>query len=180
MVGVAFAVATGPNADLDKIYIVDNWGAKMGNAPKIPSVYSYSPKPDTGEEQWGSSLSADAVAMILTKLELDTQEKKSDELEFIIRALDGMENLHFEHIKKVGSLPDYTWKEPEEIVTDYLSKIYEHVMAQVTKGTRMDAGNPQLRSVQQAMTSKIPIDIVITVPVVRNISSTPLSWLTAT
>ena len=71
----------------------------MGNHDKIPSVYSYSPGSQAGEQQWGASLSPEAVAMVNTKLELDVQDNKSDELELILQALDGMHNLDFQHVK---------------------------------------------------------------------------------
>jgi len=124
----------------------------MSNRPKIPSVYSYSPAPN-GEEQWGESLSPDALTMINTKLELDVQDSKIGELELILQVLEGMGNLHFDHVKAARGYPEYTWKTPEEIATDYLTKVFQRVDRVVEKFS------PLLKT-------RIPVDIVITVPVV--------------
>jgi hypothetical protein len=126
----------------------------MDNDPKIPSVISYSPS--SGEEQqWGKSLSPDSVTMINTKLELDVQDNKTDELELILAVLEGMSNLNFQHVKASRGYPEYTWKNPEEIVTDYLTKIFQYLDKEV------DKFSPQLRA-------QLPVDIVITVPVVSS------------
>lgn len=124
----------------------------MSNSLKIPSVYSYSPRTN-GAKQWGDSLSHDAVTMINTKLELDVQDNKIEELELILRSLEGMGNLNFEHVKASRGRPEYTWKSPEEIVTDYLTKVFDCVDQEVEKFTPL-------------VKSRIPVDIVITVPVV--------------
>jgi len=91
--------------------------------------------------------------MINTKLELDVLENKSDELELIIHALEGMDNLNFNHVKAAKGCPQYTWKGPEEIITDYLLEIYHHVCKLVNQFS-------------DAITSRIPVTIVITLPVV--------------
>jgi len=125
----------------------------MGNSPKIPSVISYSAPTKAGEQQWGKSLSPNAVTMINTKLELDVLPNKSDELELILQCLDGVENLSFNHIKKAKGFPQYTAKDPEQIVTDYLHEIYQHVDKLVDEFS-------------EAVRSRIPVTIAITVPVV--------------
>jgi len=137
---------------MEDINVIDNWGKNMSNNPKIPSVYSYT-LPQHGEEQWGESLSHDAMTMINTKLELEVQDNKSGELELILQALEGMGNLRFEHVKAARGCPEYTWKSPEEIVTDYLIKVFQCVDREVEKFS------PLLKA-------RIPVDIVITVPVV--------------
>ena len=125
----------------------------MGNHNKIPSVYSYSPASPAGEQQWGASLSPDAIAMVNTKLELDVQENKLDELELILQVLDGTGDLEFEHVKKSKGYPEYTWKNPEDIVTDYLTQVFRHL-------------NKTLDHFGSSLRRQIPVDIVITVPVV--------------
>jgi hypothetical protein len=124
----------------------------MTNEPKIPSVISYSPNTSAGEQQWGLSLSPDAVTMMNTKLELDVQDDKLDELELIIQLLEGTCNLDFSHVKKSRGYPEYTWKEPEEIVTDYLTNIFKYL------DRAIEYIGPQLRQ-------SMAIDIVITTPV---------------
>lgn len=125
----------------------------MGNHDKIPSVYSYSPASPAGEQQWGASLSPDAITMMNTKLELDVQDNKLDELELILELLHGTKNLGFEHVKASRGYPAYTWKAPEEIVTDYLTQVFQC----------LDQAVPNFSSTLRA---QIPVDIVITVPVV--------------
>ena len=125
----------------------------MDNHEKVPSVYSYSRPSRAREVQWGANLSPNAVAMMHTKLELDYMDNRSDELDLILKALDGMSDLTFDEIKKHQSHPDYTWNSPEEIATDYLRKIFERVQI-------------QLGSYGETVAEKYPMDIVITVPAV--------------
>ena len=84
---------------MDDVEIVGYWGSRMGNQDKVPSVISYSACSEAQEEQWGSDLSPDAIAMVNTKLELEVQDDKSDELELILQALDGMHDLNFQFVK---------------------------------------------------------------------------------
>jgi len=149
---VAFATPSTVNANHDEISIVKDWGPGMRNFDKIPSVISYSPAGPAGEEQWGASLSPDAVAMVNTKLELDVQDNNSDELDLILELLDGIQNLHFGYIAASYARPEYTWKAPEDILTDYLHRIFQRLCQAVDIG-------PGLRD-------QIPVDIAITVPVV--------------
>src|SRR4051794_30902429 len=98
--GVAWATTSESRAKLDDIRIVRDWTnvAGMTNLHKVPSVISYSPSSPKHELQWGASLSPEATTMINTKLELDLLDNKSEELELIIQALDGMDNLNFEKV----------------------------------------------------------------------------------
>ncbi|KAJ9663048.1 hypothetical protein H2198_001040 [Neophaeococcomyces mojaviensis] len=124
--GVAFANTQSNVAQLSKIEVMQDWGSKMGNQHKLPSVYSYVIATN-GEEQWGTDISENAVTMVNTKLELEVQDKKLDELELTLQVLEGTGNLAFEYVKKSGGHPAYTWKTPTEIVTDYLTKARERV-----------------------------------------------------
>ncbi|KAF2188028.1 actin-like ATPase domain-containing protein [Zopfia rhizophila CBS 207.26] len=148
--GIALATPFADVCDIDEIDVLSNWGPQMGNHDKIPSAISYSKPSEAMEQQWGSSLSPGAVAMVHTKLELDVQDV-SEELDFILQALDGMKNLHFQHIKASGPLPDYTDESAEKIVTDYLTKVFiylHHVLGDFTR----------------ELTDIISTDIVVTVP----------------
>ena len=124
----------------------------MTNLEKVPSVYSYT-KPTAGEEQWGYHLSADAVTMVHTKLELDAQQSKLDELEIILDNLEGMHDLHFDQVKKTNGNPDFTAKKPEIVVLDYMKKIFDRVMK-------------HLSQYAEEVRRSLPVDIVITHPVV--------------
>lgn len=152
MEGVAYATPKSDTASLEDVEIVSDWGPGMANHPKIPSIYSYSPTSLANEQQWGASLSPDAVAMMNTKMELDVHDNKLDELELILQVLEGTSNLNFDNVKKAKGLPDYTWKDPEDIVTDYLSKIFQYLSQAV--------------AYLGALRANLPVDIVITVPVV--------------
>lgn len=124
----------------------------MSNDVKIPSVISYSPSSHKGEQQVGASLSPDAVAMVNTKLELEAQDTRLDELDLIIRTLEGTKNLNFEHVKHAQGYPGYTWKSPDDIVTDYLTKVFEH----------FERATAYLTEVKD----NIPVNIIVTTPVV--------------
>jgi hypothetical protein len=124
----------------------------MSNEVKVPSVISYSPCSIAEEQQFGASLSPDAVAMVNTKLELDSQDTRLEELDLIIEILEGMKDLDFEHVKNSKGYPGYTWKSPEDIVADYLAKAFEH----------FERATEYLTEIK----INIPVDIVVTVPVV--------------
>lgn len=133
-----------------------NWGSRMTNEPKIPSVISYS-DPNNGERQFGADLSASAITMINTKLELDAQDTKVEELDLIIHMLDGMKCLNFEHIKASKGMPEYTWKTPENIIQDYIARAFDPFW--------------EATDYMAEIRTTAPVDIVVTFPVV---SSDPL------
>ena len=89
--------------------------------------------------------------MVHTKLELGAQENKSDELDLILQLLDGTKDLHFDNVVKSKGYPAYTWKLPEDIVTDYLTKVFEYME----------------QAVSHFSAAQIPVDIVVTMPVVN-------------
>ena len=151
--GVAYATPKLDDASFSKISIVQDWGPGMGNSDKIPSVYSYSPASSAREQQWGASISPGAITMVNTKLELDIEDNKLDELELILQLLHGTKNLGFEHVKASKGYPAYTWKTPEDIVTDYLTKVFEYL-------------NRTVLRYSSTLREQMPVDIVITVPVV--------------
>ena len=126
----------------------------MGNHQKIPSVISYSLKTANREQQWGTDLSPQAIAMVHTKLQLDVDDV-SAELDLILQALDGMHNLDFRYIRDAGSAPKYPRKGPEEIVEDYLTRVFDYLLQAVGSFT-------------QELRDRIPVDIVVTVPAVCN------------
>lgn len=135
----------------------------MSNEVKVPSVISYSPNAHR-EQQFGASLSPDAVAMVNTKLELEVQDTRLDELDLIIAVLAGTKNLDFEQVKHAQGNPGYTWKGPEDIITDYLTKVFEH----------FERATAYLAEIK----SNVPVDIIVTVPVVC-LKSSSSSWVTS-
>jgi hypothetical protein len=124
----------------------------MSNTEKVPSMYSYT-KAASGEEQWGNDFSEDAITMVHTKLELDAQQSKLDELNIILDNLDGMHNLCFDHVLKTDGNPDFAAKKPEIVVLDYMRKIFDRVMKYLVK-------------IPEELRQSLLVDIVITHPVV--------------
>lgn len=125
----------------------------MGNHQKIPSVYSYSLKSAKREQQWGTDLSPQAIAMVHTKLQLDV-DNTSKELDLILEALDGMRDLDFRYISDTSGAPKYTRKGPEEIVQDYLEKVFDRLIDEVES------------RISEELRYRIPVDIVATIPAV--------------
>ncbi len=149
---MAYAIVAGHRAELDKIDVVQDWGPGMGNHLKIPSIISYSRQSLNGEQQWGSDLSPQAIAMVHTKLQLDVDDP-SFELDLILQDLEVMHNLDFQYIIDSSGAPRYPRKGPEEIVTDYLTKVLDRLLL-------------TLAPFMEAFGEITPVDIVATVPVV--------------
>ena len=127
----------------------------MGNLDKVPSVISYSPSSGAQERQWGASLSPEAVAMVHTKLQLEVH-KTSEELDLIIQALDGMGDLDFQHVQNAEGLPSYTWKGPERIVEDYLTKVFDAFLPAIE----------EMAGLTEEVRAQMLTDIVVTIPAV--------------
>lgn len=94
--------------------------------------------------------------MVHTKLQLDVDDP-SAELDLILQALDGMHDLDFQYIID-GGAEKYTRKGPEEIVKDYLTKVFDYLLKAVTPFT-------------EGFRKTIPVDIVATIPAVRSHNS---------
>jgi hypothetical protein len=151
-IGVGYAFSDTDSAEGQKIHPIRDWGSQQTDTSKIPSVISYSPCSDPNEQQFGYDLSPNAVVMVNTKLELDVQRSKEAELDLILQALDGMDNLSFDNVKKSNGHPEYTWKEPEDIVADYLSKLFPYVNRVISK--------------EATLRKSMKVDVVVTVPIV--------------
>ncbi|PVH79969.1 hypothetical protein DL98DRAFT_588754 [Cadophora sp. DSE1049] len=124
---VAIATAIGTEANLDEINVIEDWGPNLRHLQKVPSVISYS---------------------LPTENHIDDA---SAELDLILRGLDGMHDLNFSYIKDSGSKPKFTHKKPEEIVQDYLTKVFEHLLQNVDIFT-------------EEMRDRMSVDIIATVP----------------
>ncbi|KAH7070302.1 hypothetical protein FB567DRAFT_613128 [Paraphoma chrysanthemicola] len=126
--GVAFATPLGSSCLLHEISVINDWGPDMKNHDKVPSVISYT-NASEDFQQWGSSLSPDAVTMVRKKLEL-CHHSLQGELDLVVQVLEGMKNLNFEDLiqgSKERKLPVYACKTPEQIITDYLTKIFTYL-----------------------------------------------------
>jgi hypothetical protein len=150
--GAAIATPTGHTTELDEITLVERWGERMKNDHKIPSVISYSISPK-GEKQWGSDVSEDAICMVHQKLELGIGTT-SNELDFLLKTMEGVDGLNFNHLKSVAPIPEYPTHLPEQIVTDYIENAFGAV----------------INFIETEYTSSFiqttPVDIVMTMPAV--------------
>jgi hypothetical protein len=134
---------------------MQDWGSQMLNQGKVPSVISYSRPSPAMEQQWGSSLSPAAVSMVHTKLELEIQDVLG-ELDLTIQVLDGMKNLSSLDPTAANTnydRPAYSHKSPEDIVTDYLAKVFRRLDEAVEKFT-------------DAFKRHTATDLVVTIPTV--------------
>jgi hypothetical protein len=112
------------------------------------------------------------VVMKNTKLELDVLDNKFDELDLTLQTLDGVKNLDFEGVISSRGFPEYTWKSPEHIVTDYLNKVFQVL------GDHLDlVWNTR---VPGDIAVPAPVDVVITVLRVCTSSFLPLRLLLLT
>lgn len=137
----------------DGIDDVKSW--EGGGEVKVPSQIAYA----AGREystQWGYDISPGTLRLLWTKLELLTQNR-GEELDHILRALEGMKNLNFEHIEKSRGLPEYPAKEPVEIITDYLSLVREHVIER-----------DLIPTLGRELFERTPVDLVVTCPTVSS------------
>lgn len=165
--GIAYATPSGTKCDLGKIDIMQSWGSGMLNQDKVPSVISYSPQSEAMEQQWGSNLSPNAVSMVHTKLELGLQDVLG-ELDMTVQVLDGMKNLSFANMMAANGdydRPAYSHKNPEEVVTDYLSKVFLR-LEEVVEGFT------------DAFRRHVATDVVVTVPTVGRRHSRLVASLT--
>jgi hypothetical protein len=160
-IGVAWATPRSNKAVLDEIELIDDWGTRMGNQQKIPSVISYSDS-DGNCQQWGSDLSKHAIAMVHTKLQLDIGNT-SNELDLALQTLEGMDNLHYRHIKNSEVESSYPIQSPEEIVQDYLRFVFEYLLSSVEQFTKQFLRHTS-------------VDIVVTVPAVRSLVKEELRY----
>jgi hypothetical protein len=148
---VAFQVVTTAQGEetREPTLIMDWPGA---NNEKVSSDISYTPSDGTAV-QWGGSFSPGSLKLIWTKLELE-QQSKSDELNLILAALHGTNNLDFRTIQQSQGLPSYPAKDSVQIVTDYLVKVREklcgHLVGEYT----------------QELVNTISVDLVMSVPAV--------------
>ncbi|KAH7417779.1 hypothetical protein BKA64DRAFT_761386 [Cadophora sp. MPI-SDFR-AT-0126] len=150
-VAIVFVPVDEKTAKLSDIKVLREWSSSY-NEDKVPSAYSYT-KSRANEEQWGTSFSEDAEIMVYTKLELDAQESVIGELDMILDNLDGMKDLSSEYVVRSKGEPDYTPKKPDLVVLDYMKKIFERVWK-------------YLGQYDQALLLSLPVDIIITHPVV--------------
>lgn len=144
---------------LNDIKVVNHYyGTNRYYQSAVPSAISYAEQPG-GEEGWGSDIAEDCLAFINTKFELEDQNRQ-DELELTLKVLEGIQSLDWTHIKGAGCCPQYTWKTPVHIISDYLAHIYRSIDRFISSPD-MFFSAPFFHEV------KVPVDLVVTVPAVR-------------
>jgi len=151
---VAFALMSARSADpLDEIRLFRDWGPEVSETAFLPSVISYE-LAEPGIEQWGTSISANTVTMVNTKVELDVLDNIS-ELELVLNTLDDMRNLKSQYIEEAQPYhPAYgLLKSPSDVVKDFLDRVFRRF-----GGSISDERLNFLRI--------IPVDLVITTPLV--------------
>lgn len=153
--GLAYSSTASDRADLNNIEVLQDWAIKMSNQSQIPSVISYTRSTD-GAAQWGSDFGDNAVTMSRTKLELQPQESL-EELDMLMQVLKGTGFLAFNPTRDGETESNYAPKNPEEIITDYLTKIFECASVEL--------------KLEELVRTQTPVDIVLTVPVVLISSS---------
>jgi hypothetical protein len=137
-------------ANPQSIKVLTNWGTGVG--VKVPSEISYSSSKEHSQN-WGFDIDKNAVKMTWIKLQLD-QQKREQELEWILEALKGMKS-GMETVKAgQGGIPDYPSRNPVDIVADFLKKVREKVVE-------------ELRATYGAIFNDLPKEIVVTIPAVR-------------
>ncbi|KAK4504279.1 hypothetical protein PRZ48_005195 [Zasmidium cellare] len=127
-----------------------DWTTRMSNLEKVPSVISYT-RPRHGEAQWGTDISEGAVTMVNQKLELELQDSRLDELDLTLYVLKGADYLSFDHVREAGPDPEFTFNTPEEVVTDYLRRLFGCMRQSINE--------------EQISRTDTAIDLVVTVPV---------------
>jgi hypothetical protein len=151
--GVAYQAVTanlGHERD-DPVKLVQDWPGGVTSI-KVPSEISYSPA-TSGASQWGGDFAPGSLKLVWTKLDLDRQER-SEELNMILNALVGTNNLDFDLIQQSQGLPSYPAKDPVDIVADYLEKVRERLWHHLSQ------------TYPPAVLEATRIDLVFTVPAV--------------
>jgi hypothetical protein len=138
-------------ADIRSSRTVRGWPRTTND--KVPSEISYSATLEQSY-QWGFNIDSDSQKMIWTKMELD-QQGRQQELQWILDALIGMNNLDIHEIRRTNGLPSYPAKEPVEIVADYLSRVRAELITELNERHG------------SAVLAIMVIDLVVTVPAVR-------------
>ncbi|KUJ14213.1 uncharacterized protein LY89DRAFT_720573 [Mollisia scopiformis] len=148
---VAYAFPSSDCASLDDIKVVQDWGPHMGISSRIPSLISYSQPNNREYQQWGASISESSMVIKNIKEELDGSNNSLAELQGILQPSEGTSSLDFNDANAYGGNSKQTRKRPEDIVTDYLTKVcsYMHLLDGL-EGSHLR--------------SRIEVDIIITVP----------------
>jgi hypothetical protein len=120
---------------------------------RIPSVITYSPTTTHLESPWGSPCSSDAITMLNTKLELHVEDL-STELDLMLNTLNAMTDSSLQQIYEKAVSSASVCRNAEEIVTDYLTQLFDYLSQSSVEFERILSGS-------------IPADFVFTIPAVH-------------
>ncbi|KUJ09631.1 uncharacterized protein LY89DRAFT_274643 [Mollisia scopiformis] len=144
---VAFGLTQTDIANLDELEVVEKWPA--GLSSRVPSAISYSPTADMSQQQWGFSVSEDAIVYTRTKLDLDISSKEHM-LGRISDFLDGASDLRFEAVLRARGYPEHSWKDAQDMVSDYFRQVFHVVFEEL--------------AYMGGHLAQVAVDIVITTP----------------
>jgi hypothetical protein len=135
----------------EQLQVFKAWGV---DAEKVPSKISYS-KASKGNKQWGYLINKDSLVMQWTKLELETRST-TDELKTLQALMTGHPAIYnyTRDYNRHKHPPEHLCKSSEEIIRDYLRKVIKEWHESVMKNSKFAL-------------DRVPVDIVITHPVVR-------------
>ncbi|KAK0740411.1 hypothetical protein B0T18DRAFT_440099 [Schizothecium vesticola] len=153
--GVAYLVVKHKDQDLDglanDIKVIQSW--KKHSAEKVPSDYSYSPSLVQSCDQWGYDIDDNSRVLRWTKLSLQPSNDRTLELQNLKNLLYEIRHVDLSPDKVINNdLPRHLWKEPEDVVTDYLENVAEKTLDEITSQVGRD------------VLDNIPIDIVVSHP----------------
>ncbi|KXJ86326.1 hypothetical protein Micbo1qcDRAFT_209258 [Microdochium bolleyi] len=117
--GVSYAWSDAANAS--EIYLITSWASNgssagsYGHQNQVPSKISYGV-----QQRWGYGIEAGAEAFCWTKLLLDRHASATEFDDKMLREIDGG-----------GILTLPSWKSAEQVVTDFLQHLYNHVMKHI-------------------------------------------------
>jgi hypothetical protein len=136
-------------------YALTSWPPAPKAEKKAPSEISFATA-SAGERQWGFDISPTSPKLILTKLQLEHQERIV-ELTSVLNALKALREVRISGINQNDGLARAYSKEPEQIMAEYLRGVREWLVEKL----------PQYYD-NAAWRSTIPIDLIVTVPSVSN------------
>ncbi|KAK4225797.1 hypothetical protein QBC38DRAFT_251921 [Podospora fimiseda] len=156
--GVAYLVLPASKKELelesllDSIKVIQKWPTT--EAAKAPSQISYSLTPK-GYEQWGYNIDDNSLVLKRTKIQLEEVRDRVEELRTLGELLNRLRLLKLtrEEVRKNG-VPKHLAKEPEDIVKDYLDKIAEMTVKDISE------------NIGRKVLENISIDLTVTHPAI--------------
>jgi hypothetical protein len=142
---------------LSDLHLFQNWPGS--NAPKVPSLLSYTRSPiNDPSQQWGFSIAAESKVMQWTKLELPprTTIRELHVLRELVKGLNLVNGLQAnDDAEDSCEIPRHLSKDSGDIVMDYLCKVSEEWYL-------------HMRGLGKHILDSVPLEIVLTHPAVSS------------